>query len=487
MGFYFIKNPLQENIGGGLMKKKIAVIGGGVAGNAILHHMAGHHDFDASLKIDVFDSEHRMGRGKPYITDSEVLLLNIPSDEMSMTNAPSSFVQWLESEGVRVEHFNSRKHFGDYTADMFRRTAGAHSNIQPVNDEVTDIIYNEEKESFTVISDYKTDEYDAVFLAVGQLGYNDPYQLKGMVNYFHNPYPLKQNFTDLDGTAGVIGTGLSAIDCVRYLMIEQSADAVHLFSRSGDMPSVRGTSHDLNIKYFTGAEVDSYIEEDMISLEKIIELFRKEMAEQGVDEKLFYRHPESTLEDLKFDLLHADAVGRLQYLIIAVNPLFSRVFPYFSKSDKRKFMKEVHPLIDKNHSPMPPEVARQLVDWAEEGRVRIIDGIEAVETNGRFEVKTDRDETFKVDYLINATGPIKDIEQETAPLIVNLVDRMLIAPSELGGLIVDKQHRVISPRYGTLKHMYAIGHLTFSSDYMSNTVNILVKNTKLMVERIMEQ
>jgi len=35
--------------------------------------------------------------------------------------------------------------------------------------------------------------------------------------------------------------------------------------------------------------------------------------------------------------------------------------------------------------------------------------------------------------------------------------------------------------------MYAIGHLTFSSDYMSNTVNILVKNTKLMVDRIMEE
>ncbi|HIV82501.1 MAG TPA: FAD/NAD(P)-binding protein [Candidatus Salinicoccus merdavium] len=469
------------------MKKRIAVVGGGIAGSAILHHMVNHPNFDESLRIDIFDSAQRMGRGKPYIEDSEVLLLNIPSDEMSMTDAPYNFVEWLESEDKSVEHFNSRKHFGDYAEDMFRRAAGAHSNVQLINEKVTDVIYNEERESFAVISGYKTDEYDAVFIATGQLSYNDPYQLKGMENYFQNPYPLNQNITDLDGSAGVIGTGLSAIDCVRYLIMEESADEVHLFSRSGDMPSVRGTRHDLNIKYFTEAEVDSYIEDDMISLDKIIELFKKEMAEHTVDEKLFYRHPESTLNDLKYDIHHADAVGKLQYLIIAVNPLFSRVFPYFSKSDKRKFMKDIHPLIDKNHSPMPPEVARQLVDWAEEGRVRIIDGIEAVETTGRFEVKTDRAETFRVDYLINATGPIKDIEKETAPLIVNLVNRMLIAPSELGGLIVDKQHRVISPRYGTLKHMYAIGHLTFSSDYMSNTVNILVKNTKLMVDRIMEE
>lgn len=135
---------------------------------------------------------------------------------------------------------------------------------------------------------------------------------------------------------------------------------------------------------------------------------------------------------------------------------------------------------------MPLEVAHQLVEWAEAGRIIIVDGIEDVGTGDRFEVRTDKDETFMIDYLINATGPIKDITKEKTPLIVNMVNRMLIAPSEFGGLIVDKEHRVISPRYGTLNHMYAIGHLTFSSDYMSNTVNILVQNTKVMVERIME-
>src|SRR5699024_5557158 len=97
------------------------------------------------------------------------------------------------------------------------------------------------------------------------------------------------------------------------------------------------------------AEVDSYIEDDMISLDKIIELFKKEVAEHTVDEKLFYRHPESTLNDLKYDIHHADAVGKLQYLIIAVNLVFSRVVQYLSKSDRRKRLRDIHPLIDKNH------------------------------------------------------------------------------------------------------------------------------------------
>lgn len=468
------------------MKKRIAIIGGGIGGNAILHHVVSHPEFDASLRIDIFDSNERMGRGKPYIDDSEVLLLNIPSEEMSITNAPYSFIEWLKTENIPVHNYNSRKHFGDYAADMFRRTAGMHSNVQLINDKVTDVVYNEAIESYAVTSEYKTEEYDAVFLTVGQLSYGDPYQLKGIQNYFHNPYPLNHNLREIDDSVGVIGTGLSAIDCVRYLIMEQSIDGVRLFSRSGDMPSVRGTSYNLKIQYFTEEAVDAYIENDLISLDKIIELFRKEMSAQGVDEKLFYRHPESTLDDLKYDIHHVDEVGKLQYLIIAVNPLFSRVFPYFSKSDKRRFMKEIHPLIDKNHSPMPLEVARQLVEWAEAGRVVIIDGIEKVEADAQFEVMTESNESFKVDYLINATGPLKDINKESAPLIVNLVDRMLIASSGLGGLIVDKEHRVISPRYGTLRHMYAIGHLTFSSDYMSNTVNILVKNTKLMVDSIME-
>ncbi|WP_052255874.1 FAD/NAD(P)-binding protein [Salinicoccus sp. YB14-2] len=468
------------------MTKRIAIIGGGIAGNAILHHVVNHPKFDDSFRIDIFDSKERMGRGKPYIEDSEVLLLNIPSDEMSMTNAPYNFVEWLESKNIPVHNYNSRKHFGDYSEEMFRRTAGVHSSVQLIDCKVTDVVYNEEIESYAVTSEIKSEEYDAVFLTVGQLSYSDPYRLKEKQNYIHNPYPLNYNITEIDGSVGVIGTGLSAIDCVRYLIMEQSVDGVRLFSRSGDMPSVRGTSYDLNIQYFTEEAVDAYIKDDLISLDKIIKLFKKEMSAQGVDEKLFYRHPESTLDDLKYDINHADAVGKLQYLIIAVNPLFSRVFPYFTKSDKSRFMREIHPLIDKNHSPMPPEVAAQLVEWAEDGRVVVIDGIDKVVTNTQFEVMTDSNEMFTVDYLINATGPIKDVEKETSPLIVNLVDRMLIASSELGGLIVDKEHRIISPRYGTLKHMYAIGNLTFSSDYMSNTVNILVKTTKLMVEGIME-
>lgn len=467
------------------MKKRIAIIGGGIAGNAILHHMINHPNFDDSFRIDIFDLKDRMGRGKPYIEDSEVLLLNIPSEEMSFTNGPYSFVEWLNRENLSVHNYNSRKHFGHYSSDMFQRAVGKHSNVQLINERVADVVYNEERESYTVISEFKTEEYDAVFLTVGQLSYNDPYKLEGVKNNIHNPYPLNHTVTDVDGSIGVIGTGLSAIDCVRYLIMEQSVDEVHLFSRSGDMPSVRGTSHYFDIKYFTEEKVYTYIEDDLISLDKIIELFRKEMAEQGVDEKLFYRHPESTLDDLKLDIRHKNEVGKLQYLIITVNPLFSRVFPYFSKSDKERFMNEIHPLIDKNHSPMPLEVAYQLVKWAEAGRVIVVDGIEEVGTGVQFEVRTDEDETFKVDYLINATGPIKDITKEKTPLIVNMINRMLIAPSELGGLIVDKEHRVISPRYGTLHHMYAIGHLTFSSDYMSNTVNILVQNTKVMVESIM--
>lgn len=468
------------------MKKRIAIIGGGIAGNAILHHIINHPNFNESLNIDIFDSKEHMGRGKPYIEDSEVLLLNIPSDEMSITNAPYGFVQWLEAHDIPVNNYNSRKHFGDYSDDMFRRAAGMYPNVQLINNMVTDVVYDEAEESYTITSKYKTAEYDAVFLTIGQLSYSDPYQLEGTKNYFHNPYPLNLKITNIDETAGVIGTGLSAIDCVRYLIMEQSVSKVHLFSRSGDMPSVRGARHDLKIKFFTEEEVDSYIEDDLISLDKIIKLFKKEMDAQNIDENLFYRHPESTLDDLKYDIHHTNEVGKLQYLIIAVNPLFSRVFPYLSKSDKSRFMTEVHPLIDKNHSPMPLEVARQLVDWAEAGRVSIVDGIEEVEAGRQFEVRTDEDKTFKMDYLINATGPIKNINKETAAVIVNLIDRMLIAPSELGGLIVDKEHRVISPRYGTLRDMYAIGHLTFSSDYMSNTVDILVQNTKLLVEGIMD-
>lgn len=472
--------------GGERTMVKIAVIGGGVAGISITRHLVSHPGAADHPEIDIYDAEEQMGRGKPYIEDSGHLLLNIPSEEMTLTGDPDGFVNWLKAKSLPIYDYNPRKDFGAYSQDTLRRLTNSHKGIRQIHEKVLDMIYDAEEASYTIHTETSVKRYDLVFLAMGQMDYMDPYGLKGTENYIFNPYPVKERLEEAEGKIGIIGTGLSAIDCVRHLILERGMDQVHLFSRSGDMPSVRGDSHHFEIKYFTEEAVESYIEDDLIPLEKIIALFKKEMAAQNIEESLFYRHPESTIEDLKHDIENSAAVGKLQYLIIALNPLFSRVFTYLSMSDKKIFMEEIHPYIDKNHSPMPIRVARQLVEWAEAGRIAIVDGIKDVHHEESFTVESDGG-VYNMDWMINATGPEKDILKDGSPLILNMVDRMLIGPGSLGGILVDRAHRVISPRYGTLRGMYAIGHLTFDSDYLSNTVTILFENIRLMVDGAMEE
>lgn len=470
--------------GGKKMSLKIAVIGGGVAGVNITRHLISHHGFHDGWKIDIYDTEEKMGRGKPYMDDNEHLLLNIPTDEMRITG-DGDFTDWLKARSIPVNDYNPRKHFGAYSLDILRRLTASNEGVRPVFGEVTDIVYDPEEASYRVDIDTSSQKYDVVFLAMGQMSYADPYGLEGTEQFIHDPYPVRERLKDADGKIGILGTGLSAIDCVRYLLLERGKDQIHLFSRSGEMPSVRGKSHQFEIRHFTEEKLDALIKDDMIPLEAVVKLFRREMAAQNIEESLFYRQSGNTLEDLKYDIANSGQVGKLQYLIIALNPLFSRVFPYFSRKDKEIFMEEIHPYIDKNHSPMPAEVAQQLVEWADAGRIAIVDDIEEVQPEGGFTVRTD-DTSYGIDWLINATGPEKDITKEDSPVIANMLDRMLIAPGSLGGILVDRAHRVISPRYGTLKGMYAIGHLTFDSDYLSNTVRILVENINRMVDGAMK-
>src|SRR5699024_8912667 len=84
-------------------------------------------------------------------------------------------------------------------------------------------------------------------------------------------------------------TGLSAIDCVRYLLLENKKDRVFIFSRSGEMPSVRGAHADIELQYFTKETLHSLVENDEIPLPLLKQLFLREMDANGVDPSLLTR------------------------------------------------------------------------------------------------------------------------------------------------------------------------------------------------------
>ncbi len=469
-----------------MKQTKVAIIGGGVTGVSILSHLVHDERFTSEITVDVYDNAYTMGRGQAYQEDNEHLLINVPADEMSLGESHPDYGTWLKSENGK-EVYTSRQQFGDYVKDQLEAIASIHEGVHLRYATVDGIEYDSSNGKFTLSIEEEEVLYDRVFLTIGQLRYGDPYNLKGSQGFLYDPYPLSRKLADIeDDNIGILGAGLSAIDCVRYLIIDKQVEKVSLFSRSGEMPSVRGERTEITLRHFTEEILRDRIRNDEIALTDIITLFKKELAHQNIDESLFFRRTGNTLQDLNYDLEHQETVGRLQYLIIKVNPIFSDVYQYLSRNDKKAFLEKYHHLIEENHSPMPAEVARLLVQWGDEGRLHIIDGTEHIKKENGFTILTKEGGAYQVDTLINATGPVKDVRRGDSKIIQSLMNHMIIAPSEFGGIMVDADRHVISPKVGTVQGMYALGALTIGSDYLSNSVQLLQKNAQKLINRFYE-
>lgn len=466
--------------------KQIAIIGSGVSGVSIVKFFVNDPRFGKHVQLDVYDAPHSMGRGYAYQNDSKELILNMPTDEMSLTSDLTDFKKWLISTGREVENYNSRKVFGEYLKSRFEAFTEAHENINVIKNYVDDLIYKEDEETYTLIFNGGEKAYDAVFLMTGGMTYSDPYELKGQPGYIYNPYPIEDNLNSLQGKIGIVGSGLSAIDSFRYLLLN-GKETVYVLSRSGELPSVRGTRHDIELQHFTLDEAMKNRRHGLIPLDNLIELFEKEMAAQNLHMSLFKRKTDNPAIDLKYDLEHQDEVGKLQYLIIELQEPFKQLFKYLSRSDKQYYLEKYHPYLDGNHSPMPQEGAEQILSWIEENKLVFLQGMAEVHTDNGFTVKFEDGETAHFDILINATGPTKNIKNDETPLLQNMYDRLILEADEFGGVLINKNHEIISPRYGTLKNFYTMGALSAGTDYLITGVRMLTSETKELVNNYYEE
>ena len=465
--------------------KRIAIAGAGVAGISIVKFFVNDERFNENFNIDIYDARETMGRGYAYQHDDENLIINLPAAEMSLTADPDGFTKWLENSEYEAANFTSRRVYGEYMHSFLMSFAAQHSNINIIKKYADNIIFNEDKNTYRLRANGNEEDYDAVYLMTGELSYSDPYNLKGNSNYFYNPYPIEKKLNQLEGRIGIIGSGLSAIDSFRYLLLN-GHEKVYVLSRSGEMPAVRGTYFDFKPEHFTLDAAFHYERDGLIPLDKLLELFKEEMEAQQVDISLFERKTDRPEIDLKYDLEHMDSVGRLQYLIVQLEDTFKILFKYLSRQDKRTFLEKYHPYVDGNHSPMPPHGAEQILKWIDEDKLVFMHGMESAAVDDGFIVTFEDGETEHFDILINATGPVKNIEKDNTEVVQNMYDALLLEADEFGGVLLNKNHEIISPRFGTMNNLYTIGALSAGSDYLIRGVGMLSTETEELVNHFFE-
>lgn len=486
---------------------KVAIIGMGTAGVSVLRHLVKFKQFK-QLEVDVYDNEVNMGQGKPFQDDSEDLLTNVPADMISLNQDNlNEFKEWYQSQNkfnYGDATYLPRFVFGHYMKDQLETFHNTFENINVITQEVTHMYIEEARnkilpQSINIctgddVSSCK--KYDYVFLTIGTMSYNDPYQLKGTPNYIQSPYPANRtldNVNDEDEIA-IIGSGLASLDVIRYAVSHHQKKPIIVAGRSGKLPSVRGEMIDITLNHVTPENFDYLKRQNMgvVPLEEAIELFKKECEDYSIPlQKLLKRRKYDAVRDLNYDLNHPEDVGALQSLLETIKENMDWIWNSFSREDQERFIHKYQRYIVENSNPMPQETAHLVIKEIKSGHLKVLSGLENLRHYyGKFRLGfKNSEEEIKVDVVINATGSKKHLAQldEDDKLLLDIADRQIVQAHPMGGIqIVPTSNEVVSPLYGTLKNMRAIGQMTNGVNYHRNGVPAIVQQAVRSVENLYE-
>lgn len=488
---------------------KIAIIGAGTAGVSVLRELVKYQEFK-DLEVDIYDNPENMGQGVPFQNDSQELLINLPSDQMSLNlDNPREFYEWYErQDDFKFEHpeFLPRFIFGHYMKSYLEQYQQTYDNINVIYKEVTEVYIDsnigDTEINYHVCTSNDMSEckvYDVVFLAIGTLSYHDPYHLKGTKGYIQTPYPTYNTLDEVDDTdrIAIVGTGLASLDVIRYVTAHHPNLPITVTSRSGHLPSVRGEMPDIEFEYIT-PEHFNRIKKDYfgnVPLQHTIDLFVKECERFDLDlDELVHRKQGEPIHDLTYDLDHPKEVGIFQTLLEMVKENMNWIWNSFSHQDQEKFLKEYHGILKANSNPMPPTTAHLIIDGIHDGLIEIKKNVKDIyydEPNSRFCIyyEEENEKPYIFDIVINATGAkthLADLDHDDQ-LVINLENRQVVQSHSLGGIqIIPETNQVISPRYGTLRRMYAFGQLTNGINQSRNGVNMIVKQAASVVDQMFE-
>ena len=479
---------------------RVAIIGMGTAGVSVLRQLVKHENF-SQLKVDVYDDDRNMGQGVPFQNDSSELLINMPSKSMSLNlDDDQEFWKWYQNQtefNFSNPQYLPRFVFGHYMKSYLSYYNDQFDNLTIINDKVQEIFTQSDVDDTdlkyhvcTCDDEKEWREYDYLFLTFGTFSYHDPYDLKGTKGYIQTPYPTYHtldNVKDSDRIV-IIGTGLASLDAVRYVAAHHPYLPITMTSRSAALPSVRGKMTKIQFTHLTKSRFNGIMKKHFgnVPLEKVVSLFLKECEDYGIDfKKLIYRRTGNHVKDLEYDLNHEEEMGIFQSIIEHLKENLNWIWNSLSVKDQETFNRKYTKIIQLNSNPMPPRTARLLIKLIQNNELVIKKGLEdIVHKNEQFMLKyNDTTQNYELfDIVINATGSKTHLSQldEDDQLILNLENRQIVQRHPMGGIqIIPETNQVISPRYGILKNVIAIGQMT-------NGVNKLRNGVKMIVNQVVD-
>lgn len=462
----------------------IAIIGMGVAGVGVLNAYQALLSPEqlTEMTFHLFDTKESFGRGLPFRDPSKEALLNSKTEALSahtqnMRDETYSFKHWLSKHQETMSTYEPRYVFGSYMKEYLHNLLNKVSTVNYYNKVLHIKKNNSQWQLELEDSDTLLPLFDRVHVCTGEMPNPDFYQLEDHSHFIKTVYPLTDLPKEIQPTdqALVIGLGLTGIDVVKYLMNTRQLDKVYLFSRSNQFPLVRGEeSEKISFKYLTEDNAKRQVNPTFEWVEKLL---HKEIAYHGLSYDDFLKECyQSGLEGLKASMEHSKAVGIMtQIFSELVRALLATVWPIMSERDRKQFKDKYDQVIGHVRNPMPKISAKDLLTYADEGRLELLTEVKTVRKKNKeyLEVVFEDGKTLSIDWVFNATG--MSLTHETALekgfLATQLLNDHLATLDYQGGLsFVPPFYHSLSSVLGEARGLHLHGLLIDGPMYQNNSI-----------------
>ncbi len=485
---------------------KIAIVGFGVSGAALLMALKTSGKLEEDLQVDIFDPNDEPAVGLAYGEDSPHLLVNAFPTAMSLNPEDKfEFSKWLADHYPEYDakvDLVPRTIFGEYAKERITPLLNE-ENVTYYQTEIvdTDVLKENTSTSYQLKDAEATQygSYDSLFLALGTPPYQDFYQLRGLKNYIHHPYPVIEKLKDIhpNTRVAIIGSGLTAFDLVNYLSHEKDLQQpIGIFTivphfNSLRVPPYQGSALEYSLDK-DWIEKEAQKNEGNIPLNRMIKTIDQDLKANHIDltairEEYDPTHLEGTYHTY-FGQDHPE-LAKLQAYIGLLSGHLGDLYMTLSKKDQARYHTEYAEMFSHYQVRLAPDAVANMYQLMTQEQLFIVPDLMEIDPQEQFILKSASGKSYQADVVINASGFDFNTDRigEDNPLLAKLLDKgMLLDKDKRGILVTWPESQVISQKYGPLDQCFYIGPWLANTHYGNNNVNALVQKADEIVRNYLK-
>lgn len=447
------------------VRHDVVIVGGGFSAACLAIQLI--RNSRQRLSVAIVNRDVKIARGVAYRTECDAHILNVPAAKMSiLAEEPSHFLDWLAPRhSYEGHHFLPRRIYGEYIEASLAAALAARGEVavQWISDSAVWLTQDAEGLAIQLASGDRLLARTAV-LAIGNSPPVSPACFASLSShrYKSNAWAsedhLKIGSTD---AVFVVGTGLTAIDQILKLSLDEHAGTIYVLSRRGKLPALHAPAPPWPSEWTATLPSD------------IRSIFREVRKQVGL----------------------AKAAGAdWRSVIDSLRHATPKIWQSLTPEEKRRFVRHVRPYWEIARHRIPTATHAELERLMQEDRMVLLSGrvSQAVEWDDCVEVTyLDRDtaetRTLRVDRVINCTGP-GTVCRVQDKLLGSLLDQNLARLDCLGlGIETGPFGAVLDAESNPSESIFAIGPVRKASLWESTAVPEIRVQAKELAGVILEK